>query len=288
MNKTIFTLLVAMATAMGIGAAEYQYVPLVQEGVKWVYAYTVPSEANEYAPQPTIYYAIELKGDTLIGGEQYKKAYRYFLREHKELDTSTMYPVAYVRETNKKVYGISNEHVDAVAFYNTGIYNRSNVEGKKVDKIDGHDLYLMCDFGDVYRYFEDFEYPYFNSTNGYEESFIEIDGYLRKKYILSELTLIEGVGFDVSIPFVGDWLNPYVELLTCLCDRPMGLAHVENADGKVIYKGRYYDPNVGVDDVLLDFFPADGRYYNLQGMPVAHPEAAPGIYIHNGRKVVVK
>ncbi|MBR1882570.1 MAG: peptidase M6, partial [Muribaculaceae bacterium] len=30
----------------------------------------------------------------------------------------------------------------------------------------------------------------------------------------------------------------------------------------------------------------DGLYYNLMGQPVAHPAA--GIYIHNGKKVVVK
>ena len=41
----------------------------------------------------------------------------------------------------------------------------------------------------------------------------------------------------------------------------------------------------GVEEVIYQR-PDDGRYYDLTGRPVADP-AAPGIYIHNGKKVLV-
>ncbi|MBR1803851.1 MAG: hypothetical protein IJ775_02965 [Muribaculaceae bacterium] len=56
--------------------------------------------------------------------------------------------------------------------------------------------------------------------------------------------------------------------------------------GEVIYMPPYEDPTA-ITDVKADASTnGDNRYYNIMGQPVAHPTT--GIYIHNGRKVVVK
>ena len=67
----------------------------------------------------------------------------------------------------------------------------------------------------------------------------------------------------------------------------MVFSHIEK-DGEVIFRGPDYIDNgiSSVDDVKVTTLPSDDSYYNLQGQRVSEPQA--GIYIHNGKKVVVK
>ena len=44
----------------------------------------------------------------------------------------------------------------------------------------------------------------------------------------------------------------------------------------------------GIDTVLTDITPRDGHWYNLQGMRLDGSPSTPGIYIRNGRKVMVR
>ena len=55
--------------------------------------------------------------------------------------------------------------------------------------------------------------------------------------------------------------------------------------GLVIFMPPHQDPPSAVEE--LNTQQADGLYYNLMGMPSESP-AAPGIYIHNGKKILVK
>jgi parallel beta-helix repeat protein len=55
--------------------------------------------------------------------------------------------------------------------------------------------------------------------------------------------------------------------------------------GLVIFMPPHQDPPSAVEE--LNAQQADGLYYNLMGMPSEAP-AAPGIYIHNGKKILVK
>ena len=55
--------------------------------------------------------------------------------------------------------------------------------------------------------------------------------------------------------------------------------------GLVIFMPPHQDPPSAVEE--LNAQQADGLYYNLMGMPSESP-AAPGIYIHNGKKILVK
>ena len=70
------------------------------------------------------------------------------------------------------------------------------------------------------------------------------------------------------------------------------MSHVVKG-GKVIYKGMRYDPNirVGIDEVVEDKVsrPLDPRYYDLMGRAVGtEVPTTPGIYKHQGRKIVVR
>ena len=47
-----------------------------------------------------------------------------------------------------------------------------------------------------------------------------------------------------------------------------------------------YHPSTGIENAGAEAEKADGAWYNMQGVRVAQP--AKGVYIHNGKKVVVK
>ena len=94
-TKCIIFAIMAMAFSLIASA----YVPLVREGVKWVYYWDYDNEPND----GVIYhceYAMEISGDTIVNGVTYKKLYLHPLSEPIGLSE----PYALVREENKVVY----------------------------------------------------------------------------------------------------------------------------------------------------------------------------------------
>ncbi len=82
MKKIILLLTLTLLGMTQLAAQEYEYVPFVREGVKWVYSYTNvdvmdrPADPNlEYG---TVYLTLELKGDTIINGKTYKAMHKYY------------------------------------------------------------------------------------------------------------------------------------------------------------------------------------------------------------------
>ena len=64
-------------------------------------------------------------------------------------------------------------------------------------------------------------------------------------------------------------------------------------DGKIIYKGMRYRDNVvsGIDEMVTTQTrrSIDEHYYNLMGQPVGKDvPTVPGIYIHQGKKILVR
>lgn len=295
MKKLLVLLTMVLAAITSLYSAEYQYVPMVQEGVKWVYAYHLEKESIDGQPPLRTQYIIEFKGDTVINDLSYKKCYKYFVNTD---EFGRAYPCAYVREQDKRVYAICNEE----------FFNEANKKGLDLMYLLGGfaversplEVRLLYDFGDYEQYLKNLD-DALKGPGAPQESqlsplawfgtmtseTINIDGSLRNKYSFGDNTpiVIEGVGID---NYHGDLLSVFCDMPTCICDQPLGLSHVEDADGRIIYKGYLYDPVDGVSDIIHDFFPADGRYYDLTGRPVAHPEAAPGIYIHNGKLIHVR
>ena len=100
-------LIISMLALLGMTQAvaqEYEYVPFVREGVKWVYRVHNDSwTPNPALPAGTFYFNLEFKGDTIINGKTYKAMHKYFGDAiNEENDTVPIY----MREEDKVVYGI--------------------------------------------------------------------------------------------------------------------------------------------------------------------------------------
>jgi hypothetical protein len=48
-----------------------------------------------------------------------------------------------------------------------------------------------------------------------------------------------------------------------------------------------FAPNAAVNDITADNAPADSPWFNIHGQQVSKP-STPGLYINNGKKVIVK
>ncbi len=92
---------------------------------------------------------------------------------------------------------------------------------------------------------------------------------------------------------MGDLLTPYTRKPDPNADYQeyWGLSHIIK-DGKIIYKGMRYNEDhlSGVDEVVAyQHRAANSNYYNLTGLPVGKDvPTTPGIYIHRGKKILVK
>ena len=133
-------------------------------------------------------------------------------------------------------------------------------------------------------------------------NFIEIDPLIiegvscsRYAYISEEgdtlAYVVEGIGFDSRD--MGDLLTPFTRKPDPDADYQewCGLSHVIK-DGKIIYKGMRYreDAFDGIDEVADgQGLKADGNYYDLMGRAVGKDvPTTPGIYIHQGKKIVIR
>lgn len=267
-------------------AQEYEYVPLVREGVQWVFAYYL---GRGYYGDEYTYYTDELKGDTIIGDYSFKKLYRYF---GKELDVSSTHPYAYMREADKRVYAVLNSQ------NNIGDYNLYRTGGLVIpsENYDAIGEYIIYDFNDMETLYN---HSIVSSYSGEYLQFIFgqgdtiINNRLLKTYELTQIhngmKIIESIGGDC----VGGLLRPLkVSSVNCPCSETVGLSHViEN--GEIIYKGCRYDilkETVGVKQITIDpEKPANDIYYNLLGEPVSTTKpTTPGIYIKGCRKVIVR
>ena len=138
-----------------------------------------------------------------------------------------------------------------------------------------------------------------NYENFTEVEPIEIEGISCSRYAYVKENgdtmcyVVEGIGFDSRN--MGDLLTPFTREPDPDADYQeyCGLCHVVK-DGQIIYKGMRYDPGnmTGIDEVVAEKPRArqvDDNYYNLMGQPVGKTlPTAPGIYIHHGKKIVVR
>jgi len=105
MKKSIFILLFTLLYVSQTVSHEYEYVPFVREGVKWVYVCKNPYWVEEFWEQ--VYYSFEMKSDVLIGDKYYKPVQltRYSDRIGSSKVVEDFTPV-YLREEDKIVYAI--------------------------------------------------------------------------------------------------------------------------------------------------------------------------------------
>lgn len=281
-KKCVNLLLMVLAGSTTVATAqESEYVPLVREGVKRVYVFN--HHGVETDGGPIVCYTEEMKGETTLNGRQYMNLYRYY---GNELDVNTMLPYAYVREQDKKVYAVLDEN-NKLEDGDCNVYNNGSPVIKTED-FESTGEYLIYDFNDFVAFYDTYSYMQVQSTGE-----IEVNGHMCKAYYMNEnqrYLILEGVGSvtdrGLLFPMTGRYINgPHPHTL--------GLSHViEN--GEVVYKSPRYDylhglitPTAVVDLKTNETPQGDNRYYNLMGQPVAEP-TQPGIYIHHGKKIVIK
>jgi hypothetical protein len=216
---------------------DYEYVPFVREGVKWVYFYD-NSEAMgnplinpDYEPGKN-YFNLELKGDTVINGKTYKAMHKYSGASiNWENDTIPVY----LREEDKIVYGIipdGKKYVDCPVGHTYGNYYNGQefVLYDFVDPVTWWDNFINIGWNDIF---------YFQSTDT-----ISLGNQFAKRYYWKDIEMrdfyqVEGVGADSE--FNGYTLLPYMDIYVDMFHVYFYLSHViEN--GRIIYKGIHYVP----------------------------------------------
>ena len=243
MKKTIFFILLVLMGLSQATAQDYEYVPFVREGVKWVYYYTTyhGTVTNDYR-------TLELKGDTVINGKTYKAMHKYSGNAiNWECDTVPVY----LREENRVVYGI----IPDGRFYSDcpvyGIID-INQEGGTPRTYNGEE-FVLYDFQNPVAYWDSI-YDYFNSYGGEEPipyrqlraDMIVVGGHLAKRYsgeFLREFQLIEGIG-QVAVNSTPLYFGLGIVAGASLRSNPVYdsnfyLSHVIE-DGGIVYKTEYY------------------------------------------------
>lgn len=289
MTKIIAFLFVLLGMIQAV-AQEYEYVPFVREGVKWVYCYNNPF--MEYVldmPERVQYYSFEMLGDVQIGDKFYKPVLltHYFDKDGANKEVEDFIPV-YLREENKMVYAI---HPDGIEHPQCPVGFCRSIHDPYVPSTSSEE-FVLYDFNDPV--------PLYGTTLAawgieyVQTDTIAVGPYHSKCHYFQLLNypgyenIIEGIGYDgvVGMPLFY-FLAPITEAQVAY-----GLSHVLE-DGEIIYKGRWYDGDihVGIDEEVNEQprRMCDGNYYNLVGQPVGKDvPTTPGIYVHDGKKIVVR
>ncbi len=225
--------------AAGLQAQDYKYEPLPREGVKWVYGYAKAQiEPEDFDKYKSYYeYEIYFKGDTVMnGGRSYKKMYMTFI-DAPEMESSA-WPLAWVRESDKRVYAVINKMHP---------YNKTDIvttsDGRPIVYADDYETtgeIMLNDFNDMPGFYKKTALP--TETVVRSDSDVVIDGYKRVTYrgeYNSAFKIAEGYG---AIESSGNFLFPYRSSFTGgIHDYSTGLSYIANENGEIVYKSRLYD-----------------------------------------------
>ena len=257
MKKSIIILLLVLLDMTQAVAQEYEYVPFVREGVKWVYYYI--NEGNAVYPADpnlqigTVYLNLELKGDTVINGKTFKAMHKYYGDAIRQVNDTV--PI-YLREENKVVYGIvpdGKKYADCPIgnLYDLNIFY----------SIDDGEEFVLYDFNDPVNYWEahinDSEYEDMNIYEHLYTDTIVIGHHKAKRYVgnrgyFGQFSMIEGIGVDA--PGSGYTLFPFRPMTTS-GNAYFCFSHIIE-DGEIIYKGlNYQEPEPEPEPQESDYLP---------------------------------
>ena len=302
MKKTIFFFVLSLMGISQAVAQEYEYVPFVREGVKWVYFYNNDFASNVFdMPEGIQYYSFEMEGVVLINDKLYKpvKLTHYFDSGGRDKEMEDFIPV-YLREEDKVVYAI---HPDGIQHPKcpVAIDRYIGYPSQGLPLTTSSEEFILYDFNDPKAFYDTFfevkniscEFeglgPYVEYLNA--DTMI-IGNHRSKCHHLKSLydidnKIIEGIGYDgtAGMPLF------YFEIFIAGLGVKYYLSHVIE-DGEIIYKSINYNPDiqVAIDEVDADKtrLSLDPRYYDLMGRVVGtEVPTTPGIYIHQGKKICV-
>ncbi len=223
------------------GYAEDRHMPLIREGVKWIYE-KVTIQGGDTICQ---YYTYEFKGNHPEKTDYdcvCKALYRYDGQQH-DLDVENDTIVAGMMENEAIIKSYFNEPMKQVVRQDRNMINLGTEQQ--------YTLYLMGTnygwLGCYYYYVMNQKESFLNDANFVKADPIMIDGYLCSRLAyLDELGdtlayVVEGIGFDSYD--MGDLLTPFTRKPDPNADYQewCGLSHVIK-DGKIIYKGMCYHP----------------------------------------------
>ncbi len=217
-------------------AQEYEYVPFVREGVKWIcyyYNFMNTYTYDEYFKPGKTYFTLELKGDVEINGTVYKAMHKY---SGDAIDPENDTVLICLREQDKVVYGIvpdGKKYPDFFIGYGIDLNSEINA-GNEFVLYDFNNTDTWCQW--IYRRNPD-------RIESVESDLIDLGGKpaTRHTYIMNELYripmyFIEGIGID---GYYSCYPLAFFNYANYYC-YPYYLSHVVE-DGKIIYKGVNYE-----------------------------------------------
>ena len=269
--------------------------PIPRRGVQWVNERVI----IEHGDTSSYYYKYEFRG---VNQQGFAQCFTY---TSDTLDYSTAGVVALYQSWD---YGLDTSN--GMLRYN-GPFNKVKKDNRDmVDYNSTLDGYLWIYHFDEITYSDiSSDYPPAFYIHRQKENFLNRQNFVRVEPLIIENVLcdrfayigeegdtlayvVEGIGFDSRD--MGDLLTPFTRKPDPNADYQeyCGLSHVVK-DGKIIYKGMRYRHGAfdAIDEVVADQTrrPANPHYYNLMGQPVGtEVPTAPGIYIHNGKKIIVR
>ena len=304
--KKILLFIILAVLGMTQAAAQWDgsdYLPIVREGVKWVNEKVIINHGDT----TSYYYTYEFNGKDSVGSND--------MSAH--LDNALYYYTGNSLDTEQDslIAGLSDgyPYLYEVSFFRNHAYDAVKTEGRNMIELpmytDGgtRTLYRFSGWGliDFFLMIQEWTHEFnpeqevfLTSENFTEVEPIEIEGHSCSRYAYVKENgdtmcyVVEGIGFDSRN--MGDLLTPFTREPDPDADYQeyCGLCHVVK-DGQIIYKGMRYTPDnmTGVDEVVAEQRPRqhDDNYYNLMGQPVGKTlPTTPGIYIHQGKKIVIR
>ena len=215
---------------------EDRYLPVIREGVKWVYEHVVINDGDT----TNYYYTYEFKGN-YPEMDSYHRAFKAVYSKNYDANGVERL-VAGLREDESLIQCFKNEPLSGVdSFINFYSYYSNDDVLLLYEDLDGMwniDYYIDSQ--------TDPDKNFLNADNFVKADPIEIDGILcsRIAYIGEQgdtlAYLVEGIGFDSRN--MGDLLTPFTREPDPDADYQeyCGLSHVVK-DGKIIYKGMRFN-----------------------------------------------
>ena len=301
MKKTIIMLFALLGIFQAV-AQNYDKIPYLTEGVKFVNERVIVNNGDT----TSMYYTYEIAAITDVTYDETDQP------SYEDVYCCKYYTSSPAADGNDNIISrISRKYAvggDFIVFDNEA-YWKIEAEGRNMtcgvgfaesmhlyDFLYGYENLLS---GVIYRYVSMQEPP----RELAEENFVEADPVMidgrqmqRIAYIDEDgeplAYIVRGIGFDSYD--MGDLLTPFTRKPDPDADYQewWGLSHVVK-DGQIIYKGMRYRHGAftGIDEVATEQpqRPYDPQYYNLMGQPVGKDvPTTPGIYIHNGKKIIVR